>query len=127
MRLPGFTAESSLSRTANRYLMAGGVSGNEGGLYPAQDLEMLNPIDFFAGGIPEISGDMTGDIPSHCERICGWKEECTPWRDGIRWCWHVFRCYTHCPCSIDFCPPRGNKPCCPGYLCNRLSGLCIQR
>ena len=70
MRLPGFTAESSLYRATNLYQMAGVVSGNEGGLYPAQDLEMLNPIDSIAEEIPEISGDITGDIAYPCQIVC---------------------------------------------------------
>lgn len=72
MNLPRFTAESSLYRAINPYQMVGVVSGQKGGLYPAQDLEILNPIDSIAGEIPEISGDITEDIAPVClrRRIC---------------------------------------------------------
>lgn len=70
MTLPGFTAESSLYRATNLYQMAGVVSGNKGGLYPAQDLEMLNPIDSIAEEIPEIPRDITGDIAYPCRIVC---------------------------------------------------------
>ena len=72
MRLPEFTAELSLYRATNLYQMAGDISKTKGVLYPAQDLEMLNPIDSIAGEMPEISGDIIGDIAPVClrRRIC---------------------------------------------------------
>ena len=73
MKLPRFTAESSLYRATNLYQMVGEVSENKGGLYPAQDLEMLNPIDSMTGEIPEIIGRIPCGIvctPPICRTIC---------------------------------------------------------
>ena len=119
MNLPRFTAESSLYRTANLYQIAGAVSRNEGGLYPAQDIDMLNLSDW-------------------CEIVCLLKmgfcmDQCTKlWPPGERRgceaaCYRWGRdCLNDCnsPCSTEFCPPKGYKPCCSGYTC--LQGHCYR-